>query len=55
MGQFFKEDIYESGLRDTVYNDGLRKVGEKDSYDKMGDGATGLAVDAGVGLYNETK
>jgi len=46
MGQFFKEDVYESGIR---------KVGEGDSYDKLGDGATGLAVDAGVGIYNEAK
>ena len=53
MGQFFKEDVYESGMRDTVYNDGLRKVGEKESYDKIGDGATDLAVDAGVGIYNK--
>jgi len=42
-------------LRDTVYNDGLRKVGEQDSYDTMGDVATGLAVDAGVGLYKQSK
>jgi len=55
MGKFFKEDVYESGLRDTVYNDGLRKVGEKDSYNKIEDRATDLAVDAGVGLYNESK
>ena len=55
MDQFFKQDVYESGLRDTVYNDGLRKVGEKDSYNKIEDGATDLAVDAGVGIYNEAK
>ena len=55
MEQAFKEDVYEKGLRDTVYNDGLRKVGEQDSYDTMGDVATGLAVDAGVGLYKQSK
>ena len=45
MGQVFKEDVYESGLRDTVYNDGLRKVGEGDSYNQLEVGNTQQSVD----------
>lgn len=45
MGQVFKEDVYESGLRDTVYNDGLRKVGEGDSYNQLEVGNIQQSVD----------